>query len=110
MLLLLLVELDGQLVVVLLGSLLLRDQLLHLDVLVALELSLETLDSQVFPRESLLLELLVLDLRHFAGLSQLVLLVTQVLSDVLQLLHLDLLHLQIDTRVENLIAQLSLFS
>jgi hypothetical protein len=75
-LLLLLVELDGQLVVVLLGSLLVRDQLLHLDVLVALELGLETLDGQVFPRESLLLELLVLDLRHFPCLSQLVLLMT----------------------------------
>lgn len=109
-LLLLLVELDGQLVVVLLGSLLLRDQLLHLDVLIPLELGLETLDGQVFPRESLLFELLVLLLRHFPCFSQLVLLVTQVVGDVLQLLHLDLLHLQIDTRVENLIAQLRLLS
>ena len=94
--------------IVLLGGLLLRDELLDLDVLVALELGLESLDGEVVPGEGLLLELLVLNLSHALGLSQLVLLLTQVLRDVLQLLHLDLLHLQVHSRVENLITQLRL--
>ncbi len=109
-LLFLLVKLDGKFMVVLLGSLLLRDQLLHLDVLVTLQLSLQTLDGHVLAGESLFLELLVLDLGKALGLGQLVLLLAQVLSDVLELLHLDLLHLQVDTRIEDLIAQLGFLS
>ena len=108
MFLLLLIQLDCQLVIVLLGGLLLRDEFLDLDVFVALELGLESLDGEVFPREGLFLELLVFDLGHALGLSQLVLLLTEVLGDVLQLLHLDLLHLQVHSRIENLITQLSL--
>ncbi len=109
-LLLLLVELDGEFMVVLLGGLLLRDQLLHLDVLVALQLGLQTLDGHVLAGKGLFLELLVLDLGEALGLGQLVLLLAQVLSNVLKLLHLDLLHLQVDTRIEDLIAQLGFLS
>lgn len=109
-LLLLLVELDGKFMVVLLGSLLLCDQLLHLDVLVTLQLGLQTLDGHVLAGKGLFLELLVLDLGKALGLGQLVLLLAQVLSDVLELLHLDLLHLQVDTGIEDLIAQLGFLS
>lgn len=109
-LLLLLVELDSKFMVVLLGSLLLRDELLNFNVLVALQLGLQTLDGHVLAGEGLFLELLILDLGEALGLGKLILLLAQVLSDVLELLHLDLLHLQVDTRIEDLIAQLGLLS
>ena len=94
----------------LLGSLLLSNQLLHFNVLVTLKLGLKTLQSQVLLGCSLLLELLVLDLSESLGLIELLLLVIEVLSDVLELLNLDLLHFKVDSGVEDLFAQLSFFS
>ena len=69
MFLLFVVKLDCKLVVMLFGGLFLGDKFLDFDVFVALEFSLEPLDSHVLAGESFLLELLILDLGKSFGLG-----------------------------------------
>jgi len=107
-LLLLLVKLDGQLLIVLLSCLLLSDKLLNLYVLITLQFGLKALQCKILLGSSLLLELFIFDFSESLSLSELLLLVVEVLGDVLELLYLDLLHLEVDAGVEYLLAQLGL--
>jgi hypothetical protein len=87
------------------GCLLLGNELLDLDVLIAVELGLEPLRSDLFLGSKLLPKLLVLGIGSLLGLDQLFFLVVEELSGVFKLLYLDLEQLQLHVGVFDLLPE-----